>query len=96
MAKLKPGQQDYTKKSSAKKSPKRRNRNNKINFTKDQADAIVSRIDADIAANYPVFYTGNQIYLHRDVRNFNRASIEVNAELDVIAPAIRAAVNLLL
>lgn len=81
MAKLKPGQQDYTKKSSTKKSSKRRNRNNKINFTKDQADAIVSRIDADIAANYPVFYTGNQIYLHRDVRNFNRASVEVNAEL---------------
>lgn len=81
MAKLKPGQQDYTKKNNAPKSSKRKGKNNKINFTKERAESIVSRIDADIAANYPVFYTGGQIYLHRNVRNFNRASVEINAEL---------------
>ena len=81
MAKLKSGQRDYTKKNNKSNGAKRRGRNNKINFTAEQADSIVSRIDADIAANYPIFYTGGQIYLHRNVRNFNSASLKVNNEL---------------
>lgn len=81
MAKLKKGQVDYTKKS----QPKRKlpgKRRNKINFSQERAQSIIERIDADINMNYPVFYTGGQIYLHRNVRNFKVASVKINKEIN--------------